>query len=203
MARGLAPLAFGESTLSQGRGQGGAVKVVRAGAGRWSAGAEERFPVELSASASIRRAAAAAGFSQAAIYRRRLKQRLFAAAWDAAIETGKARVEALLVEAATHSFDPDSLPISDDHPNISVAEAISISKRAGTKVKSAGNAGFDWGEDAAQMHEEEIVALRAKILGKLERMRERDDCDKLAAGWARDEEQGCWVPPQWVRREPG
>ncbi len=209
----LTPLAHGESTLSlKGRGAGGevvarttafGVKLIRTGATRWSAGAEERFLVELSASASIRRAAAAAGFSQAAIYRRRLKQSVFAAAWDAAIETGKARVEALLVEAATHSFDPDSLPISDDQPRISVAEAISISKRAATGAKSAGKAKFDWGEEAAQMHEDEVAALREKIMGKLERVRERDDREKLAAGWARDEEHECWVPPQWVRREPG
>ena len=79
----------------------------------WGKRAEEKFLTELTVSGNVRRAAEAAGFSTAAVYKRRLKDRHFTAAWDAAIETGKARVQGYLVEAATRAFDPDELPIGE------------------------------------------------------------------------------------------
>ena len=45
-------------------------------------GAEERFLAELAASANVQRAAAAAGFSAATVYKRRLKDARFAEGWE-------------------------------------------------------------------------------------------------------------------------
>ena len=39
--------------------------------------------------------------------------------------------------------------------------------------------------------------VREGILGKLERIRERDAREKLAAGWTRDGDD--WVPPGYAR----
>ena len=89
-------------------------KLVKASDARWGKEAKETFLVELTMSANVRKAARAVGFSTPALYRQRIKDPHFAAAWDSAIETGKARVQAYLVEAATQTFDPDELPIGDD-----------------------------------------------------------------------------------------
>lgn len=87
----------------------GGTKVVRVQArggkvARWCEAAEERFLDVLGETCNVRAAAAAAGFSTTAIYRRRARWPGFAAAWDAAIGQGYARLEARLVELATDSL---------------------------------------------------------------------------------------------------
>jgi hypothetical protein len=59
--------------------------------GRWSQEAEARFLGELAATANVRAAAAAAGFSTTAIYKRRTAWPGFGAAGDAALDQGYAR----------------------------------------------------------------------------------------------------------------
>ena len=117
------------------RAHAGGAKMMRVGSGRWSKAAEERFLIELGTSGKVRRAAAAAGFSEEAICRRRRKEPQFAEACDMAIEEGKARVEALLVAWSERSFDPDAVPMPADGamPKVSVSEAIKIvqSRRRG------------------------------------------------------------------------
>ncbi|HEX7927942.1 MAG TPA: hypothetical protein VF678_10140, partial [bacterium] len=93
-APSLSPQGRGDETV---RPDG---KVIKGSEARWGKRAEEAFLAELTMSDTVKRAAAAAGFSAQAAYKRRLKDRHLAAAWDAAIETGKARVQAYLVEAA-------------------------------------------------------------------------------------------------------
>nr|WP_294813093.1 hypothetical protein [uncultured Sphingomonas sp.] len=77
----------------------GKAQVIRA-TGRWSQEAEARFLGELAATANVRAAAAAAGFSTTAIYKRRAAWPGFSAAWDAALDQGYARIEALLIAGA-------------------------------------------------------------------------------------------------------
>ena len=89
-------------------------KLIRGSDARWSKRAEEAFLLELTVSANVRAAARAAGFSGAAVYKRRLKDKRFAAAWDAAVETGGLRrrlqvgMQRRLVEGrARRSFPQD------------------------------------------------------------------------------------------------
>jgi hypothetical protein len=161
-------------------------KVARVGEGRWSKRSEEAFLVELTATGSVRMAARAAGFSTAALYKRRLKDRHFCAAWDAAVEAGKARVQAYLVEAATRTFDPDELPIADDREieKVSISEAINIAKMpVRGPATTSGGKGFgmegrtydETGFDTTPITREEWEEARQRIIDRLERMRERDE----------------------------
>jgi hypothetical protein len=153
---------------------------------------ERRFLTELADSANVRRAAAAAGLSTTALYARRIRHVAFRAAWDLAIEAGKARLQAYLIEAADRTFDPECLPIPEGTPKVSVSEAVSI-----LRLKS--------GEPsphlapAAEVDGEELNAATERIMLRLERLKQRMDAEKSAAGWT--EHEGEWIPPGWVRAE--
>lgn len=82
---GAPPVGRGLRQDKNGKAQG-----IRA-TGRWSQEAEARFLGELAATANVRAAAAAAGFSTTAIYKRRAAWPGFSAAWDAALDQGYAR----------------------------------------------------------------------------------------------------------------
>lgn len=206
----LTPLASGESP-SPGTGEGyvarstaTGVKLARVGTARWSGKAQARFLAELAASANVKRAAAAAGFSPEAVYKRRLKTPAFGQAWDAAIEVGKARLKAMLVEAAANSFDPDALPV-DGEParHVSVGEAIHILRLKsgeGSLAAVPPAAGSSIASCGCDMSEEGIAEVKARIIAKLLRLREQDSEGRLAEGWVMDGEH--WIPPGWVRAEP-
>ena len=198
----LSPLACGESpSPAKGRGvlaeewvmrcsTSGAAQIVRAGAGRWSAVRETRFFVALAECANVRRAAAAAGVSSQAIYARRLKDRNFRAQWDAAIEAGKARLETYLIEAADRTFDPETLPVGDGLPRVSVAEALAILRLKGGSGAAA-KGGHD--EREADDGQQEYQEACQRVVARLERMGARDRKDRLEAGWS--EVDGEMVPP--------
>ncbi len=103
-------------------------KIVQGGAKRWSEEAEELFLDCLAASANVRRACRAAGFSKVAIYRRRANDPVFARRWQKALAQAYARIELALVRRAEAALtgkagDPDT-PI----PQMSVSEALTLLK---------------------------------------------------------------------------
>jgi hypothetical protein len=176
-------------------------KLIRGSEARWGKRAEERFLLELTVSGSVRLAAKAAGFSTTAVYKRRLQDRRFAAAWEAAVETGKARVQAYLVEAATRTFDPDELPIADESemPKVSVGEAINIAKlRSAAPAQAA--------EEPDGYDEDYLKEVRERILEKLQRLKERDERELGEAGWTQwdlpprpngSTGDTVWLPPEY------
>jgi hypothetical protein len=170
-------------------------KVVRAGAGRWNAAAEERFFGELAATANVKRAAEAAGVSTNAVYQRRLKRPDFRAKWEAVLETGRSAIEMHLIETAKKSFDPEDLDVGDAQPKVSVTEAIRIVQLHGNKSQRGEVAGVE-------PPEEEIEAVRQRLFDKLGRLRKREMPRMLAQGWMYDEERDHMVPPGWVRLHP-
>lgn len=169
--------------------------------GRWTASAERRFFAALADQANVRRAAEAAGFSTQAVYARRLKRPAFRKQWDAAVETGKARLQMLLMDAAEKSFDPELLEVAEDAPQVSVSEALNILKaREGKERQLAGAGGRGWiGCDPAAEGEEEPETVMERLLDKLERLGERDRRDAEAKGWTWCEEHRKMVPPGWGR----
>ena len=181
-------------------------QLVRTGAGRWCKGAEDRFLAAMAATANVKRAAASAGFSDTALYRRRLKNRQFAEAWDAALAIGRTRLEAYLIECADRTFDPDSLPVDGEAlPKMTVAEAIATLRLLGKSGGRAcgGESGSGWGrgwigdpswDDPDE--QAEVDQAREAIIGRIGRLREQMDEEKLAAGWTKVGED--WVPPGWA-----
>jgi hypothetical protein len=141
-------------------------KLIRAGPGRWSRRAEGAFLAALAETANVTRAAEAAGVSTVAVYARRLKRPEFAEAWEAALDTGKARLEAMLVEAAQRRFDPDTLPIADTEPQVSVGEAIHIVKlKRSEPGQGPANGGGAAPRVASDAEVREALAKRLRAFG--------------------------------------
>ena len=173
----------------------GGAKFVVAGQSRWSKRSEETFLVELTVTGSIRLAAKAAGFSTATVYKRRMKDQQFMAACEAAIETGKARVQSYLVEAATRTFDPDELPVAEDHqvPKVSIGEAINIAKLparetrspAGSTIGRDGRTYDETGFDTTPISREEWEEARQNIFNRLQRLRENMEEEEMETGLCR------------------
>lgn len=189
---GAIPVAHpGEAVVT---GAAGSARAVRLSPHRFGKTARKTFLTELGATGSVARAAEACGFSTTALYRRRVKERDFAEAWDAAMTLGRARLEGLLVEAAQRQFDPEALPIAGEAPRVTTREAIEIWKYGAAKGSGAGSGagsgsrGRGWIEP--EVSEEEVAAARARIEARLDRMRE----NMLRAGYSETPE-GHLIPP--------
>lgn len=86
----------------------GTLQLRRAQPGRLDRGAEQRFLAALSASANVRLAAKAAGFSHASFYQRKRTDPAFAREWGLALAEGYERLEMALLESALpKSFEHD------------------------------------------------------------------------------------------------
>lgn len=113
-------------------------QIVNSRGHRWTTKAEALFLDELGASCNVTRAARVAGFSTAAIHRRRRTDAAFADRWRVALEQGYVRIEMLLVQRATealegHAPDPDT-PI----PAMTVKDAITILQTYRAAVATGG-----------------------------------------------------------------
>ena len=169
-------------------------KMVRAGAGRWSVVRERRFLTELADSANVRRAAKAAELSTTALYGRRMRHPAFRAAWDCAIDAGKARLQSYLIEAADRTFDPECLPVPEGSPKVSVSEAVSI-------LRLKGGEPSPHLAQATAVDASEHQAAVERIIQRLKKLGERQDAERREAGWT--EWEGEWIPPGWVRADAG
>lgn len=159
----------------------GGTKVIRASSKRWSEAAEGRFLATLAETCNVKLAAAAARFSTVAIYNRRAKWPAFAAAWDEAIATGYARLEARLVELATDSLRAPDLDDEcsrgepgdtakgvgavkgvGDGLRMTVAEALNLLRLHRASVKGGAPQRYGWRRNAP-----DADAVRASILRKI------------------------------------
>jgi len=157
-------------------------KIIRTTGKRWSQAAEERFLAELAATANVRAAAEAAGFSTVAIYRRRMLWPGFASAWDEALEQGYVRIETMLVEAATDSLSRAPIDVDREAPvltgpGMTVAEAMNLLKLHRSTVRGGAAQRYD-----ARAKAPDWDAVRASILRKIEaieRARGRKAAEKV------------------------
>jgi hypothetical protein len=152
------------------------VKLARVGTRRWSAKAEGQFLVAMANCANLAVAASVAGFSKAAVSKRRLKDARFAAAWDLAMEVGQVRIQAGLIAQAARAYDVDELLAEGEValPPMSNAERMAVAKMPLGRAKVAGakGAGVDvFAERAAAMSESEKEDLPDRLLEKLWRTR--------------------------------
>lgn len=135
---------------------------IRSTGKRWSDEAEAAFLDHLAASCNVTASAAAAGFSSEAIYRRRRNDPAFAQRWQAALEQGYARIEALLVQRAAEAlegFAPDpETPI----PEMSVKDALAILGHHRARVEGGPRSRRQWARPRS------LDEMRDSILRKLE-----------------------------------
>lgn len=142
----------------------GRVCIARVGPGRWSAKGEAAFLAELTASANVRAAARAAGVSAQAAYNRRKLWPAFKAEWDLAVAEGHARIETLLVCAATTTLDPEPLPERAwDAPQMSMDQALKLHLAHRAAEQGARRGG-------PPRREPDIEEVRAEILRKVAAM---------------------------------
>ena len=149
----------------------------------------ERFLDMLAGSANVRRAAAAAGASPQGFYARRRRDEGFREAWDAALDSGRARLEALLLARAIRRFDPEEETASDDGIDgdralLSDASPMSVDEAmrllAMGRGKPAGQ-GRGQGREAWRKRPS-LDEVRASILRKIEAIkRHRADNEGAAA----------------------
>ena len=123
----------------------GGTKIVRTRGKRWSA--------------------EVCGFSDTAIYRRRLRDPGFAAAWADALAHGYARIEAMLIETATESLRRK--PIAGDRPLPAVGfnDALNLLKLHRASVRGGKPQRYGW-----RQQEPDIEDVRAEILRKVAAM---------------------------------
>jgi hypothetical protein len=143
----------------------GGTKIVRTTGKRWSTEAEETFLEELAATANVTAAAEACGFSDTAIYRRRMRDPGFATAWAEALAHGYARIEAMLIETATESLRRK--PIAGDRPMPAVGfnDALNLLKLHRASVRGGRPQRYAW-----RQQEPDIEDVRAEILRKVAAM---------------------------------
>jgi hypothetical protein len=137
-------------------------QVIRSKGQRWSDEAEEKFLDQLAASCNVSAAAEAAGFTRYSTYKRRRRDPAFARRWQAAIEQGYARIEAMLVERASNSLegfapDPDT-PI----PQMSVKEILAVLANHRRTVQGGPRSRRQWTRPRS------LDEMRDSILAKLE-----------------------------------
>lgn len=68
---------------------------------------QESFLAMLAATCNVQRACEAAGVTDSTVYMRRRRDPLFREAWNQALETGLARIEAMLIERAAQTKPPE------------------------------------------------------------------------------------------------
>lgn len=104
----------------------------------WTDEAEAGFLDSLAACCNVKRAAAAIGYATATLYWRRRRDPAFAERWQAALEQGYTRIEAMLIEAAENALsgrmpDPES-PI----PAMTIREAMELLRMHRAAARGAG-----------------------------------------------------------------
>lgn len=129
---------------------------------RWTEEAEQRFVDHLAATANVRAATAAAGFTSSLVYRRRRNDAAFAARWEAALAQGYARIEALMVlraERALEGCEPDG-----DKPGLEVTfkDALALLSHHSATIRGTGNRRGRWARPRS------LDEMRDSILAKLE-----------------------------------
>jgi hypothetical protein len=176
-------------------------QVKRVSGERWGPRKRALYLAELAATANHRHAARAAEISYEAVRRRRKKDPRLEAACEAAIAECQRQAPAFLATAMVATFDPEALP--DDGginplPKVTIGEAIKIAQMDSAKARR-GAAANPFEEQAAAMSEEEVDAMRERVLKRLDRLAQRREAEKLAQGWTRDEATNVLIPPGWVR----
>ena len=156
----------------------GRVCIARAGEGRWSAKSERLFLEELTASANVRAAAQAAGVSTVTVYNRRKLWPEFAAQWEEAKAQGYARLEMLLIQAATATLDPEPvLRQAEDErqdanamPEMSVEQALNLFRLHRASQQGGKPQRYGW-----RRREPDIEEVRAEILRRVAAMEKARD----------------------------
>lgn len=150
-----------EGILLYGRGKDGR-QLVRSTGKRWSDEAEAGFLDHLAASCNVTASAQAAGFTPAAVYKRRRGDPGFAEKWEAALQQGYARLEALLVQRAIEALEGFAPDAETPLPEMTVKDARAILGHHRRTVEGGPRSRRQWARPRT------LDEMRDSILAKLE-----------------------------------
>lgn len=150
-----------EGVLLYGRGKDG-LQVVRSTGKRWSDEAEALFLDSLAASCNVTASAQAAGFTPAALYKRRRGDPGFLERWEAALQQGYARLEALLVQRAIEALEGFAPDPETPLPQMTVQDARAILGHHRATVAGGPRSRRQWARPRT------LDDMRDSILAKLE-----------------------------------
>ena len=158
----------GEELVAR-RSRGRETQLVKAAAGRWSAGAEAAFLAELERTGNVRAAARACRLSTTALYNRRKRYAGFAGRWAAAEAAALERLPALLAAAAIASLDP-GVEGEPGLPAVDVGQAIAI-----LRLKGAGGGAAEARAGRGVPEAPPIEAVRDEVVRRLAAIRRHRD----------------------------
>jgi hypothetical protein len=134
----------------------------------WTPRMEQRFADALADTCNVTLAGKVAGRSSGSVYAHRAKSAAFRALWEAALATGYARLELMMLERALHGEEKvvtgkdGSTRVMREYPDRTALALLKMHR------DSAGG-----GEGAAAVDEAECEEARERIMARLERIRER------------------------------
>jgi hypothetical protein len=135
----------------------------------WTPRMEQRFADALADTCNVTLAGKAAGRSSGSVYAHRAKSAAFRALWEAALATGYARLELMMLERALHGEEKivtgkdGSTRVMREYPDRTALALLKMHR------DGAGTAA----EGAAAVDEAECEEARERIMARLERIRER------------------------------
>jgi len=190
------------------RGPKGRLRLMSAGARRWSKAVEERFLAMLAVSGNIAGSARAVGFTESCIWQRRRKWPEFAQRMEEVLDDAEVRLE---FRMATMGNDTDQRAFGEGEAPGGAREDARAGAEAAIpfdpdlalrflRWRDAKRNGRDRWRGARPRKTwtfDESIALLDK---KLKALGGRMEKQKLAEGWSKDE-NGYLIPPGWVRAE--
>lgn len=137
-------------------------QLIRSTGKRWSDAAEACFLDHLAASCNVTASAQAAGFSPAALYKRRRNDPAFSQRWQGALDQGYVRIEALLLRRAEEALEGVAPDPSLAIPAMTVKDALAILGHHRRSVEQGPRSRRQWARPRS------LDELRDSILTKLE-----------------------------------
>jgi hypothetical protein len=139
----------------------------------WTAAKERKFLEALASCCNVKLAANMARVSTSAVYVRRTRNASFRLAWDGALATGYAQLELMMLERALHGVD--KIVIARDGTKTIMREysdrvALALLRMHRDTAKTADE----------PVDDDEFDEARARIVARIERLRERDEDNKGA-----------------------
>ena len=162
------------------------VRQVRTNSRSWNATKERAFLASLTATCNVRLSAKKAGVSHDRVYDRRNRNASFRASWDAALATGYAQLEMMMLERALHGVEKK---VVGRDGSTTVMREYSDRTALALLRMHRDNANFA----NESVDEGEWKDARDRIVERLTRLRERDAApvetkaarDRIALiGWA-------------------
>jgi hypothetical protein len=149
------------------------VRKVKPRARDWNAKKERTFLSSLTETCNVKLSAKRAGVSPNCVYERRNKNATFRASWDAALSTGYAQLEMMMLERALHGVaktvtSKDGTTTTMREYSDRTALALLRMHRDNAHYASEGN-------DSSELEE-----ARERIVERLSRLREQDEIETKA-----------------------